>query len=301
MKNKICFHNKSFKDSDFVIFGVPDESGSKAKRKGTNLAPNNLRKISNEFEVIKRNNKQLSFFEPLDVSEDKLIENFKINDFGNIKKSNVRKNVYNFIKNKKIPIMIGGDHSITYETLFAVNKRMKEINQKFSLIYFDAHPDFISSYNYYYGSVVYDASKLEMLDIKKSILIGIREPEREEIINLKKSKIKTISIFDFKKKSIKQIINFIKKNVLKNVYISIDVDVVDPAFAPGINVPCPAGLSSLDLLYLAKKAAEVSNLGFDIMEISPPYDINNNTSLLGIKLIEELIISFNTKHKNLLK
>ncbi len=295
MKNKICFHNSSLSEAQFVIFGVPDETGSDAKRKGTKLAPNTVREISNKFEKIKRKN-NISFFESPDFSEKKLIENLKVNDFGDIKKQNVKKNVYNFIKHKKIPVTIGGDHSISYETLSAINKRMKELNQKFSLIYFDAHPDFISSHTHYYGSVVYDLSKLEMLDIKKSILIGIRDPEKEEISNVKKSGIKLITSFDFKIKTIKQLSTFIRKNILRNAYISIDVDVADPAFAPGVNVPSPGGLSSLELLFLARASAEIANLGFDVMEISPPYDLNNITSLLGIKLIQEMIVSFNLKN-----
>jgi Arginase/agmatinase/formimionoglutamate hydrolase, arginase family len=113
---------------------------------------------------------------------------------------------------------------------------------------------------------------------------------------LKKSGIKLITSFDFKIKTIKQLSTFIRKNILRNAYISIDVDVADPAFAPGVNVPSPGGLSSLELLFLARASAEIANLGFDVMEISPPYDLNNITSLLGIKLIQEMIVSFNLKN-----
>ncbi len=291
---KFAFSNSTFDKSKFVVFGVADETGSTSKRKGASLAPFKLRNIFNKFEVIKKHNN--SFFEPSDTSSKRLLENFKIYDLGNIQKKEVKKQSYKIINANKIPICIGGDHSITSEILYSINKKMQKLHQKFSLIYFDAHPDFISSHTNYYGSVVYDALKLNMLDIEKSILVGIREPEKEEIKNMQKYKIKTIPIFDFKNHSIDKLISFIHKTVLKNVYISIDMDVVDPAFAPGVNVPAPGGISSLELLYLVKEISKFSNLGADIMETSPPYDVNNITLMLGNKVIEELIVSMTSSH-----
>ena len=287
--NKFALSNKNFDNADFIIFGVADETGSRAKRKGTSLAPAEIRKVFSKFEVIKKHGD--SFFEPADASLKKAVQDFNVYDLGNIKKDDVRTKVYDILNAGKIPICIGGDHSITYEILHSLNKKMQSIGQKFSIVYFDAHPDFISSYTHYYGSVLYDASKLDMLDIEKSVIVGMREPEMEELKNIQKYKIKYIPIFDFKSKSVDSIISFIRKTVLKNVYISIDMDVVDPAFAPGVDVPAPGGISSLELLYLIKSIAPLSNLGADIMEISPPYDINNITSMLGVKIIEELIVS----------
>ncbi len=287
--NKFVLSNSEYGSAEFVIFGVADETGSRAKRKGTALAPAEIRRVFNKFDAIKKHGN--SFFEPADASLKKIVQDFKVYDLGNIKKEDVRSRVYNILNSGKVPICIGGDHSITYEILHSVNRKMQDIGQKFSLVYFDAHPDFISSYTHYYGSVIYDASKLDMLDIEKSVLVGIREPEIEELENMQEYKIKSIPIFDFKAKSIRAITSYIRKNVLKNVYISIDVDVVDPAFAPGVDVPAPGGISSLELLYLIKSIAPLSNLGADMMEISPPYDINSITSMLGIKIIEELIVS----------
>ncbi|MCL5105842.1 MAG: arginase family protein [Candidatus Marsarchaeota archaeon] len=287
--NKFALSNNAFGSADFVVFGVADETGSTAKRKGASLAPAEIRRVFNKFEIIKKHGN--SFFEPVDTSLERIVQNFKVCDLGDIEKKDARSQAYRILDAGKVPICIGGDHSITHEILHSINKKMQNLGQKFSVVYFDAHPDFISSHTHYYGSVLYDASKLDMLDIEKSVLVGIRESEKEEMENMRKYKIKSVPIFDFKAKPIGSIASFIRKTVLKNVYVSIDMDVVDPAFAPGVDVPAPGGISSLDMLYLIKSVAPLSNLGADIMELSPPHDINSITSMLCIKILEELIVS----------
>lgn len=69
------------------------------------------------------------------------------------------------------------------------------------------------------------------------------------------------------------------------------MDVLDPAFAPGVDAPVPGGLSSQELIYIAKKVAEFGLVGFDVVETSPPHDLNDLTSHLAAKLMVEVISS----------
>jgi agmatinase len=83
-----------------------------------------------------------------------------------------------------------------------------------------------------------------------------------------------------------------KKNNGKS-YISIDLDCLDPAFAPGVSVPSPCGLSSVDLVYLTKLAISTGIVGLDIVEFSPDFDINNITASLAARILLESIASIN--------
>ena len=100
---------------------------------------------------------------------------------GNIHRDQIE-NIYGKIsESSKIPISIGGDHSITRQIINTIGKKYEKI----SLVYFDAHPDFVSSTTNYYGSVVNDV--LSNIEIASSVQIGIRTPEQEELDNIKNS------------------------------------------------------------------------------------------------------------------
>jgi len=180
---------------------------------------------------------------------------------------------------------MGGDHSITRDVIKAIAKEKGPL----SLVYFDAHPDFVSSTQNYYGSVFYDI--LPHIDPKTSLQIGIRTPEQEELENLKKYEIKVITPFDIVEKGVKEISNYISQIIGKNVYISFDMDCIDPAFAPGVSVPVPMGLKNVEAVYLLKTIVEQGIVGMDIMEVCPSYDIKDRTSHLASRIISEVISS----------
>lgn len=266
---------KDWKEADVVVVGVPDESGSSAKRKGSRFAPNKIRKVSVEREVVQRGGKRLFQKEKGEIQR-------RIFDWGNVKKEKARSTIAKLVAAKKIPVVIGGDHSITAEVL----KGMQAL-KKISLVYFDAHPDFICSKRKYYGSVVCDIFELRNIDFKSCVEVGIREPEREELRNIKKKNLLTITALDVQEKGVQSIFRRIKRRLGKNIYISIDMDVVDPAFAPGVSTPVPAGLSANQLLWLVSNIAAQGIVGLDVMEVNPKYDEQDRTAHLAAKLIIE--------------
>jgi len=130
---------------------------------------------------------------------------------------------------------------------------------------------------------------LPHIDIKSSLQIGIRTPEKEELDNIKKYNLKVITPFEIAEKGVKEISNSILETIGKNVYISFDMDCIDPAYAPGVSVPVPMGLKNLEATYLLKSIVKEGIVGIDIMEVCPSYDIKDRTSHLASRMIAEII------------
>jgi len=268
----------SFDEADIVIIGIPDESKSHALRKGTSEAPDKIRQISSTRDTYSRDN-TVSLGMPFGGLKKKVF------DYGNVTRDQIGEVINKIVSRSKIPISIGGDHSISVEIIKSISKKYGSL----SLVYFDAHPDLISSTRNYYGSVFFDV--LPFIDLKSSIQIGIRTPEQEEINNIKKYNLSVITPFNMLKIGLLETEKKIIEKVGKNVYVSFDMDAIDPAFAPGVSAPVPIGLRNSEAVYLLKSLAQKGILGMDIMEVCPDYDIKDRTSHLASRMIGEVISS----------
>jgi agmatinase len=276
------FHSNvhSIAQADIVILGVPDESRSHAKRKGARMGPDSLRLASNYYEFFEREGNRIPIC-PMSGT----LENKKILDFGNVSREDLYRLVFDIVSTKKIPITIGGDHSITTIILQAIYDTFE--GEKISLLYFDAHPDFVSSTRNYYGSVITDSSGY--INFTKSILIGTRAAEMEELNNASKQKLEIITPIDIIELGINATV---KKIIAKCGSNKVYLDCMDPGVAPGVSVPAPGGLFPLDLLYMIKKISEnLQILGMDIVELSPDYDLNQNTANHAARILMETIAS----------
>ncbi len=185
-------------------------------------------------------------------------------------------------------VILGGDHSITYASFKAFIQK----NPGAGFMVFDAHPDCENNFS---PPTHEDYLKVLInegyLDPSKVILIGLRSVYKEEIEFLKQKKIKQFTM--------KQVMEFGAKWVCDTVidialewpgfYLSIDIDAVDPVFAPGTGYIEPGGLSSRELIYFVQRLRKMKNyLMSDIVEICPSKDINDITVKLGAKLVAEL-------------
>ena len=281
---KICWANtENLDDSEFVIVGIPDESQSHALRKGTKEAPSKIRQISNIRDSYDRDD-TMSLGRPFAGTEK------KVYDFGDITRDCIRDTFEKFSDTSKIPISIGGDHSITRDIITSISRPDSSI----SLVYFDAHPDFVSSHANYYGSVITDV--MPHVELGSSVQIGIRTPEQEELDNIKKHNFHVITPFDIQKQGLEKITDSVIDKLGEKVYVSFDMDCIDPAFAPGVSVPVPLGLNSVDCVYLLQKIAQKGIIGMDIMEVCPSYDIKDRTSHLASRIISEVIFSTGEGH-----
>ncbi|MFQ5621200.1 MAG: arginase family protein [Candidatus Nanoarchaeia archaeon] len=278
---KFAYGRTKEKDADVILFGVPDQSGSHAKRKGQAKGPDAIRKISNREAWVSETSRYQAQSGPVCV---------KTHDIGNIKKSQVAKKAAAIAKAGKKVAVLGGDHSITFKVLQGLTQHHKNI----AVIYFDTHPDFVCSRNEkYFGSVMCDTQHLKGIAFNKSSILGIRAIEPEERKNIKKSGITSFTTLDIEEKGVKKVAQQIKKIVGKNkVYLSIDLDVLDPSVAPGVSTPYPGGLQTLQLLCLTKEFSKLNLVGFDIMEYTPKYDINDRTghlaTILGLEILKSM-------------
>ena len=278
----------SISQADIVILGVPDESRSHAKRKGASKGPDSLRSASNNYEFFERDGNTIPIC-PMSGT----LENKSILDFGNVTRDDLYRLIFDLVSAKKIPITIGGDHSITTLILNGIYDAFE--SNKITLLYFDAHPDFVSSTRNYYGSVITDSS--ELINFTKSMLIGTRAAELEELENASKKKLEIITPLDVIEVGINAIIKkIISKCRASKVYLSIDLDCMDPGVAPGVSVPAPGGLFPLDLIYMIKKISEnLQVVGMDIVELCPDYDLNQNTANHASRILMEMISSLRIK------
>ena len=272
--------------AEIVIIGVPDETKSHSKRKGTSKGPDILRMVTNESNFFERGGSII----PICPMRGNLNEKY-IFDYGNVTREELYRIVFHLVLNNKIPIVIGGDHSITTIVLQAIGDSIGKIG----LLYFDAHPDFVSSTTDYYGSVLTDST--EWIDFNESLLIGTRSAETEELENAQRYEVEIVTPLDINENGISRIMEKVKsKYNRRRKYISIDLDCLDPAYAPGVSVPSAGGISSIDLITLIKQAVSLGIVGMDIVELSPDFDVNNMTSLLTSRILLESIASIKSSH-----
>ena len=237
-----------------IITKVKSSLGSLGKNKGTEKAPDLILKdLKGNFEII------------------------EIKEENNLDELNKK------LETTQGDIFIGGDHSITY-SLF---KSLKGENK--GLIIFDAHPDCDN----YTKTATHEDFLKKLVDenqIKKEniILIGLRSYANNEINFLKENKIKYYTSEQIFEISIKEITETIMEiaNTFSDLYISIDIDVLDPCYAPGTGYQEPAGLSTLELLYILNKIKLLKNLRrMDLVEVNPDKDINNLTVNVAKKIL----------------
>ncbi|MEM3622821.1 MAG: agmatinase [Candidatus Bathyarchaeia archaeon] len=192
--------------------------------------------------------------------------------------------------NSKLYIFLGGDHSITYATL----KALKEVlSGSWGLIYFDAHPDLYESYGgnqYSHACTVRRIVEDRVVNPKYIIQIGIRASTTEQTNYAKNHSINIVSTSEVYKNAKKSasIINEVLNNV-NNVYVSFDVDVLDPAFAPGVGNPEGGGITLRNLIEVMHNLKGLNMRAFDVVEANPDYDCMGVTFCSVSKFIREFL------------
>ena len=205
-----------------------------------------------------------------------------------------------FFQKGVIPIAIGGDHSVSLPELRASAK----VNGAVALIHFDAHYDTIPEYfgkPYNHGTPFYHAAKEGLVDTSHSIQVGIRENlyGPEDLNNSKGLGYDVLKAVDFHQMSTEAIVERIKKRVgAKKAFLTFDIDFLDPACAPGTGTPVIGGIDTARALAVIRGLADLNIIGYDLVEVSPPYDPTGVTSITAAGLICEFIghIAYKKKH-----
>ncbi|MGM5483672.1 MAG: arginase family protein [Nanobdellota archaeon] len=253
------------------LIKIPFSGGGLGKGNGANLAPD---QIENSLENIyaDEDGKQCKFeTEKLQLDENNITESHK--------------KIENHIRKlKQKAILIGGDHSITYPVLKALKKK------DFSLIIFDAHPDTVNNFKpptqEDYLKVLIEEKIIKPENIT---LIGIRNWDEQEKEYLENKKINYFTCKQIFEKGIQKTTKKIMEKTKNEVYLSIDIDVIDITEAIGTGYKEHGGLSSRELIYMLQKIKKNKKVILsDLVEINPAKDINNLTSSLGAKILAEL-------------
>jgi agmatinase len=263
----------------FGIVGVPFD-GTTSYMPGARFGPRSVREASYNFErynlILDKNiNTEIYDFGDLEVVH------------GNFKKtcSNLETTISEILELGVIPITIGGDHSISCCVLKAINKN--DLNfDNLTIIHFDAHMDLRDRYlgeKYSHATVMH---RIFDMNPKELIQIGVRSSSEEEAKFARKNNLKVYTSNDVDEK-LEDIIKFLK-TIEGPVYVTFDIDVLDPAFAPSVGTPSPCGLNPkhVEKLIYCLKNKEI--VGFDMVEVSSN-KIGDITSVNAAKIIYDIL------------
>ncbi|NJE26882.1 agmatinase [Thermococcus sp. MV5] len=265
----------SSENPNLYILGIPWDASSSFRR-GSAKGPKAIREATTA-ELYNSFNESLA----------NLAEHWSYRDLGDIKTGSFEELIENISKTVKehysgeLFLFLGGDHSITY----AAFKAIKEVSgEDFGLIYFDAHPDLYPEYEgdkYSHACTVRRLVEKELVRGDNVVQIGVRAPTREQIEFAQEQGIRIVPASEIYR-SPRVEISF------KKAYLSFDMDVLDPAFAPGVGNPEPGGLSTRELVEIIK-SLNVSVVAFDIVELNPKYDYKGITAFAAAKIIREVL------------
>ncbi|MEM3699665.1 MAG: agmatinase [Candidatus Bathyarchaeia archaeon] len=275
---------KSKENANALVLGLCWDKSS-SFRKGSAKAPKAIREYTSSkiYNSYAENNVNLKDY-------------WKIYDLGDVsppsllKASQKVKEAVSKNANFKLYVFLGGDHSITYATLKALKEVLKG---SWGLIYFDAHPDLYESYEgnpYSHACTVRRIIEEGIINPHHIVQIGIRASTAEQKNYAKNAKIKTVTTSEVYKNAEKAF-SFITQvlDKIDNVYVSFDVDVLDPAFAPGVGNPEGGGITLRNLIDVIHNLDGLSIKALDVVEANPDYDCMGITFCSISKFIREFL------------
>ncbi|OPZ88815.1 MAG: Agmatinase [Firmicutes bacterium ADurb.Bin419] len=277
LSTKFMGSTESYEEASVVMVGVPMDFTC-SFRPGTRFGPQKIREVSIGIEEYS-------------IYMDKSLEDFEYYDsgdldlpFGNVEKSldMIGQAAKEIIEDNKFPLFIGGEHLISVPVIKEVYKKYGD---ELIIIHFDAHADLREGYLGCPNSHASAVRRLvDFMPGKNIYQFGIRSGTREEFEYAKaNTNMYTIEVLE----PLKKVVDKFKD---KPVYFTLDIDVVDPAYANGTGTPEPGGISSKELLQTLNIIKDLNIVGFDLVEVSPHYDQSDRTALLAAKVIRDMIM-----------
>lgn len=289
-------HADSAENLDFAIIGIPFDTAA-SFRAGARFGPNGVRNIS---AMIKPNNVAMGVnimdsLRGADLGDVPVIPDYIHETYAAIENS-----IGSILDCGAVPIAIGGDHAVTLGELRAVAKK----HGKLSLVHFDSHLDLcdtVFGQKYNHGTPFRRAMEESLIDPEKSIQIGMRgslyDPDDFNIAAdlgfkvIPGDTLHTMTADELKKEIVERVGD-------NKVFLTFDIDFVDPAYAPGTGTPEIGGFTSFESLCFVRALKELNFVGFDVVEVAPPYDHSEITSYMGANLIFEFMSILAYQKKN---
>ncbi len=269
--------NTSFEESRAVILGCPFD-GSASFRPGARFGPAAIRKASWGIET----------FSPYCQQD---LTQLPIHDMGDLelpsgdkKKSLdlISRALRQLLSQEKFPILLGGDHLITLPAV----EQMLQVHPKLHLLQIDAHADLREEY---LGEILSHSTVMrkvvDRLGQGRLLQIGIRSGTEEEFRFAKEMRSK----ISLDQRSLRSMVRHLKN---QPVYVTFDLDVIDPSLLPGVGTPEPGGLTFQGFLSLLKELRPLHVIGFDLVELTPDYDPTQISAVTSSVILREMILAF---------
>ena len=270
----------AFEDAEFVVLGVPFDRTT-SFRPGARFGPDSIRLHSWNFESY-------DLETGVDLAEAKVHDLGNTDEFGSAEEMvrSVREELRPVYQAGKVPIVLGGDHACAPPSVEAYPDGAPSLG----VLYLDGHMDFRGSYLGESRSHACSARRIvEKVGARNVVVLGVRSVSREEVEENRTIGMPFISAHEVAREgiqaSVQRALNMLRT---ERLYVSLDIDAIDPAYAPATGTPEPFGLSPRDVKYVIDQAAP-RLVGLDLMEVSPPYD-QGNTSALAARLAREAIV-----------
>src|SRR2546429_5055512 len=265
---------------DVVVAGIAYD-GSAVYRKGAALAPQRIR--------------QLSAAMPPVTEEGHLLTGLRVQDIGDLDAGGDIETGWMVPMQRLVQVppesfltVLGGDHCTAIATLAAQVRRHPGL----SLLWVDAHPglcDFSRGGHWTCGCALRRALEASGIEPSRVAIAGGRDYDPEELEFIAKNNMLLVSSAEISRDPAGAVRKLAEVLAGHEVHVSFDIDVLDPAFAPGTEIPSSGGLSSRQALELLRGATARSRLvGFDVVEVAPPFDDSDITTLAALKLIFEV-------------
>ena len=262
-----------------TVVGIPYD-GSAVYRKGAAQAPDRIRSLSAVMPPV--------------TEEGRLLAGLSVHDMGDINTGSDIESGWMHIADRlaEIPAssiltVIGGDHCTAVGTLAAQARRHPDL----SVLWVDAHPDlcdFSRGGRWTCGCALRRALDVSGIPPQRVVIVGGRDYDPEELEFIKTYGVTLVGARDLALNPDAALKAMQQKLAGSKVHVSFDIDALDPAFAPGTEIPSPGGLTTRQALEVLHGAALVSQfVGIDLVEVSPPFDNGNISSLAALKIIFE--------------
>lgn len=266
--------------ADFTILGLPFD-GAVSERKGSALGPDRMRFWSQHVTPYNEERRPLAGIKICDLGDMSIAH--QAQDFNAIR-----------AQVASLPsrlIALGGDHSVSIPVIAGQRERFS--GRRLGLLWLDAHPDLCDEY---LGSRLSHACVLRRaidcgISPKDICMVGVRAWEKQEVDFLAANPVGMFTAADVSRRGATAIGEAVRKQlqVCDAVHISLDIDVLDPAAAPGTGIPEPGGLTTREVLTVIQAMNGLNLVGLDVVEVAPALDPSEATVFAGLKMITEFI------------
>ncbi len=276
----LCRDDLSPAQADFTVIGIPYDDAASA-RKGARLGPERMRYWSQHLTPFSEDRTRLKGLRLNDLGDMQVVD--QVRDF-----EAIRERVAGL---RSIPIILGGDHSVTI-AVFA-GQRQRYAGKRLGVLWLDAHPDLCDEFT---GSKLSHACVLRRgletgLMPQDVCLMGVRSWEDQEVDLIEHGGLNVYTAASVAESGIHAVAREVHEHLAQcdAVHISLDIDCLDPAFAPGTGIPDAGGLTSREVITLIKSLKGLPLAGLDVVEVAPPIDPSDATVFAALKFIMEFI------------